>query len=110
MNGSSAVFVLAQRSDEAAGALACAGCGGFFLFLFVGALALQIGLLVWVARDAKARGMDSAVIWMLFVFFVPVLGVLVYLFSRPKGSLLTCAKCGNKRLEASARCPHCGND
>jgi uncharacterized membrane protein YhaH (DUF805 family) len=103
------VFVLAQRSDEAAGALACAGCGGFFLFLIVAALALQIGLLVWVARDAKARGMDSAVIWMLFVFFVPVLGLLVYLFSRPKGSVVPCEECGNKRLQASARCPHCGN-
>jgi hypothetical protein len=103
------VFVLAQRGDEAAGALACAGCGGFFLFLIVAALALQIGLLVWVARDAKARGMDSAVIWMLFVFFVPVLGLLVYLFSRPKGSVVPCEGCGNKRLQASARCPHCGN-
>jgi phospholipase D-like protein len=110
MISSPAVFALDQRGDEAAGALACAGCGGFFLFLFAGALALQIGLLVWVARDAKARGMDSAVIWMLFVFFVPLLGLLVYLFSRPKGSLVPCPKCGNKRLEASARCPHCGND
>ena len=109
MIGSSAIFGLAQGGEEAAGALACAGCGGFFLFLVFGALALQIGLLVWVARDAKARGMDSAVLWMLFVFFVPALGLIVYLFSRPKGPLMACEKCSNKRLQASASCPHCGN-
>jgi len=30
----------------------------------------SVALLVWVARDAKARGMDSAVLWMLLVFFL----------------------------------------
>jgi uncharacterized membrane protein YhaH (DUF805 family) len=108
MNRSSPIFVLAQTSEDAAGAVACAGCGGFLLFLVIAAVALQIALLVWVARDAKARGMDSAVIWMLFVFFVPVLGLVVYIFSRPQGTIVPCEKCGNKRLQASAQCPHCG--
>ena len=100
--------VLDQRNDDAAGALACAGCGGFFLLLVVAVFVLQIALLVWVARDAKSRGMDGAVIWMLFVFFVPLIGLLVYVFARPQGSLTTCANCANKRLQASALCPHCG--
>jgi hypothetical protein len=52
--------------------------------------------------------MDGAVIWMLFVFFVPVLGLVVYIFSRPQGKIVPCEKCGNKRLQASAQCPHCG--
>jgi hypothetical protein len=31
---------------------------------------ISIALLVWVARDAKARGIDSAVLWMALVFFL----------------------------------------
>lgn len=103
-----AARVAAQSNDDAAAAAACAGCGGFFLFITVGIFALQIALLVWVARDAKSRGMDSSVIWMLFVFLVPVVGLLVYIFSRPQGAMVKCAECGNKRLQVSATCPHCG--
>jgi uncharacterized membrane protein YhaH (DUF805 family) len=103
-----AARVAAQSNDEAAaGMAACAGCGGF-LFVMVAIFVLQIALLVWVARDAKSRGMDGAVIWMLFVFLVPVVGLLVYIFSRPQGATIRCAQCGNKRLQVSATCPHCG--
>lgn len=97
-----------QRNDDAAGAVACAGCGTF-MFLMIALFALQIALLVWVARDAKSRGMDSAVVWMLFVFFVPFIGLLVYIFSRPQGAMTRCANCGNNKLQASVKCPHCGN-
>jgi uncharacterized membrane protein YhaH (DUF805 family) len=97
-----------QPNDEAAGIAACAGCGGF-LFVIVAIFVLQVALLVWVARDAKARGMDSAVVWMLFVFFVPIIGLIVYIFSRPQGNMVKCSSCGNNRLQASAKCPHCGN-
>jgi hypothetical protein len=71
--------------------------------------ALNIALLVWVARDAKARGMDSSVLWMILVMFTSVIGLGIYLLSRPQGNVTTCDSCGNKRLEASAQCPHCGN-
>ena len=72
-------------------------------------LALNIALLVWVARDAKSRGMDSAVLWMVLVMFTSVIGLVIYIFSRPQGNLVQCGSCGNKRLQASAKCPHCGN-
>jgi len=71
--------------------------------------ALNIALLVWVARDAKARGMDSAVLWMVLVMFTSVIGLIIYMFSRPQGNLVQCQHCQNKRLQASTRCPHCGN-
>jgi hypothetical protein len=74
-----------------------------------GLLALSIALLVWVARDAKSRGMDNAVMWMILVFFTNVLGLIIYIFSRPQGNLVPCPSCKNNRLEASAKCPHCGN-
>ena len=65
-------------------------------------------MLVWVARDAKARGMDSAVLWMLLVFFLNLIGLVIYLLSRPQGILVPCPNCGNMRLQASVKCPHCG--
>src|ERR1039457_5005663 len=90
------------------GGLAACGCCGTFIFIPIAGLALSIALLVWVARDAKSRGMDSAVLWMLLVFFLNLIGLVIYLFSRPQGNLIPCLNCGNRRLEASVKCPHCG--
>ena len=99
--------------DAAGGCAACGACGmgiGVLVFLFLAILALNIALLVWVARDAKARGLDNSVLWMILVMVTGPIGFVIYLFSRPKGELVACPSCGNKRLAASARCPHCGND
>lgn len=71
--------------------------------------ALNIALLVWVARDAKARGMDNAVLWMVLVMFTSLLGLLIYIFSRPQGEVEKCSSCGNNRLKGTAKCPYCGN-
>jgi hypothetical protein len=50
----------AVRADnDAAG---CAACGGAVILFWLGLVVLQIALLVWVARDAKARGTDSAIL------------------------------------------------
>jgi uncharacterized membrane protein YhaH (DUF805 family) len=98
---------LAFGQSDAGAASGCAACGtcGFILIALV---VLNIALLVWVARDAKARGMDSAILWMLLVFFLGLIGLVIYLLSRPQGNLLPCPNCGNKRLQASVKCPHCG--
>jgi hypothetical protein len=109
--GAAVQAVLAQGRDPGAGAAAamgCLGCGGT-LFVLVAILAIDIALLVWVARDAKSRGMDSAVLWMLLVMCTSVVGLVIYLLSRPQGTLVTCPHCSNTRLQASAKCPHCGN-
>ena len=115
MNITSIIFALlmgfsvyAQQSSPDDAAAAC-GCGLFFLVIVLGAIALNIALLVWVARDAKSRGMDSSVLWMLLVFFTGVFGIVIYFFSRPQGNVVRCPHCGNGRLQASAKCPHCGN-
>jgi hypothetical protein len=99
-----------EVTPSAADAVAGMACCGTFTLVLLGLFALSIALLVWVARDAKARGMDGAVLWMLLVFFTSVIGLIIYLFSRPQGTLVTCARCGNKRLAASKTCPHCGNE
>jgi uncharacterized membrane protein YhaH (DUF805 family) len=108
-----APLLLAQvRNDDAAAATGCAACGGFVGFIIlviVATIVLNIALLVWVARDAKARGMDSSVLWMFLVMFTGLLGLVIYLFARPQGNLIPCPSCNNKRLQVSAKCPHCGN-
>jgi disulfide bond formation protein DsbB len=103
-----ASFLLLQRSDDASPFVAC-GCLGFFGLIMVGIIALNIALLIWVARDAKSRGMDNAVVWMILVMLTGIIGLIIYLFTRPQGNLAPCPQCGNKRLQVSAKCPHCGN-
>ena len=95
--------------EQMLGCGTCAGCAALIPAVIVAVVVLHIALLVWVARDAKARGMDSAAVWMILVMFTGLLGLIIYLFSRPQGNVLPCPSCGNKRLQASAKCPHCGN-
>ena len=107
-----AVSVLAYaifNRDDAAGGLACAGCMGFIGFFFLAIFALNIALLVWVAKDAKNRAMDSPVIWMILVLLTGLIGLIIYILTRPKGNLVVCPHCNNKRMQVSAKCPHCGN-
>jgi len=96
-------------NEDAQAALGCAACGGTFLFIIIAVIVLNIALLVWVARDAKSRGMDSSALWMMLVMFTGLIGLIIYIFSRPQGNLIQCPQCQNKRLQVSAKCPHCGN-
>jgi amino acid transporter len=97
-----------NNDNGAAGCAACGGCGSGLIILAIAWIAFCIALLVFVARDAKARGMDSSVLWMLLVLFLGIIGLVIYLLARPKGNLIPCPNCGNKRLQASVKCPHCG--
>ncbi len=108
----SSAFAQRRPNQDAEAGAACAVCGagmGAMILVPILLIALNIALLVWVARDAKARGMDNAVLWMALVLFTSVLGLVIYIFSRPQGELAQCPHCGNKRLGSSARCPTCGN-
>ena len=99
----------AQQQDPSplAAAGGCAACGSILMIPIV-IIVLDIALLIWVARDAKARGMDSAILWMALVFFTSVIGLVIYIFARPQGNTIQCANCHNKRLQHSMKCPHCG--
>jgi cytochrome bd-type quinol oxidase subunit 2 len=101
--------ILLQRDSDAAGAAACFGCAGFMFFIIVGIIAINIALLVWVARDAKSRGMDNSILWMVLVMITGLVGLIIYILVRPQGNLVPCAHCKMKRMPVSAKCPHCGN-
>ena len=96
-----------QMTDEK-GAGACAALFGGFIFIIIAIFVINIAILVWVSRDAKARGswfyrLDGPSIFAGFI------GLIIYFFSRPKGEVVVCSHCNNKRLKAMAKCPHCGN-
>ena len=102
-----ALFPILQRGDPSP--LAACGCLGFLGVFVVAIVALNIAMLVWVAKDAKNRGMDNPIVWMILVMFAGIIGLVIYLCTRPSGNLVPCGHCANKRLPVSARCPHCGN-
>jgi len=99
----------AQEMTDEEAAVACAACGGGFVFFIIAIFVINIVILIWVARDAKARGMGNPVGWLILIFFTSFIGLIIYFFSRPKGELEVCPNCKNKRLKAMAKCPHCGN-
>jgi len=41
--------------------------------------------------------------------FTSVIGLIIYISSRPQGNVVQCSNCQNKRLQASVKCPHCGS-
>ncbi len=108
----SVVFAQRRPNQDAEAGAACAVCGagmGAMILVPIILFVLNIVLLIWVARDAKARGMDNSVLWMALVLFTGFIGLIIYIFSRPQGELAQCPHCGNKRLRTSAKCPTCGN-
>lgn len=88
--------------------LACAACGGTVLTIIATIMAINIAILVWVARDAKSRGMENSMIWMLLVFCTGIIGLIIYWLARPTGEMITCPNCDNKKLKVLIKCPHCG--
>ena len=101
--------LLAQDTDSdaagAAGALLGGTCGCIVMLV---SLAIWIFLVVFVYRDATARGMDNAILLTVVTAITGLLGLIIYLLMRPKGNLVACPSCGKKRLEGSAKCPSCG--
>jgi hypothetical protein len=64
-----------------------------------------VALVVYVARDARARG--TSPLMALVVFLGPV-GFLLYLAIRPQGRLTACVSCDAKRLPSNHGCWRCG--
>jgi putative membrane protein insertion efficiency factor len=80
------------------------------IFISFVVFAAWIVALVYIVKDAKARGDPNAVLWIVLAVMVPLIGVVVYFFARPKGELTPCGHCKNRKLETLVKCPHCGAD
>ena len=75
-----------EEAGAAAGGLAGMGCACFLAILVCGlvSLAIWIVICVYVYRDATARGMDNAALWLIIVILTGLIGLIVYLIVRPE--------------------------
>ncbi|MBN9520577.1 hypothetical protein J0H58_18990 [bacterium] len=80
--------------------------GAILLGVFLYGLA-SVLLAIWVIQDTRNRSVENGVLWMLMIFPFNFLALLIYLASRPAGSLIACEWCGNSRLAYVGVCPHC---
>lgn len=78
------------------------------VLLILLALGIEIGLGVYVWRDAGRRGMNR-VLWTLVVVLVPYcIGIIIYLLARSNRGDYQCPKCGQTVELSYSRCPNCG--
>src|ERR1700694_4801363 len=80
-------YGVAAQKDKWQHSFGYCGCLGFVVVVNVAIIALNAALLIWVARDAKNRGMDNAALWMIVVMLTGNKGLIIYLFPRPQGNL-----------------------
>ena len=85
--GTTAAFAQDTTDTDAAGTAGAliggtCGCIGGLV-----GLAIWIFLVVYVYRDAKARGMENAVLLTILTAFTGLLGFVIYLLMRPKEKL-----------------------
>jgi putative membrane protein insertion efficiency factor len=103
-----------QQREAAAAAAAAAGiCGASCLVIIVtslGGLAIVVFMMLYVLKDGKARGDSNVALWAVLVWLFPLVGFIVYFFARPKGDLVPCGNCKDRRLVSLVKCPHCGAD
>jgi double zinc ribbon protein len=65
----------------------------------------------WVYIDAQERRLPRPLLWALLTVVGNVVGLLVYLISRPDDVTdLRCPQCGKKLNGTKAGCPYCGAD
>jgi len=87
----------------------------FAILIPIGWFVVGILILFWVYQDAEARGMNG-VLWAIIVFFLNIIGLILYLIAResPSGAAFgkritrVCPQCGQVLTEEAKFCPRCG--
>lgn len=102
----SGAFAASNAGDAALMGGLFSGCMVFILAM----IALNIAILVWLAKDVKVRGGDNPVVWVIATLLFGPIALIVYVLARNKGEIGICENCGNKKLVSLVKCPHCGAD
>lgn len=102
-----------SEDEKKAVAAACLSGGiGCAIMIGIGVvlLAIKVVMIIWVYKDSKARGDQNAVLWIVLLFFTNIIGLVIYLVVRPKGDLVPCPQCHQKKMDVLTKCPHCNAD
>src|SRR5947208_15732566 len=98
-------------ADDPAAACGAMGCGLFvWLIMMIVVFGISIAIIVfifkWIKKDATARGMPNAdtICWLALL---GLLGLLIYVLTRPQGTVMPCPHCGLPRSQNLPQCPHC---
>lgn len=80
--------------------------GGVLIFMLL-MLAVTVGLIVWIAQDAKKHN-QSALLWVLICLVAtPIFGLILYLILGRK-AMVNCQNCNTQMEQGSRFCPACG--
>ena len=60
--------------------------GGLCMVVWLVSFVIAILLMIWVYKDAKARG-QNAVLWLILTFFFGIVALIVWLIIRPKAKV-----------------------
>ncbi len=104
-----ALPVLAQNDGSAAcGAIGLILVVYLVILLFILAVIVTITVIIFkfIKKDAIARGDNPSKAWFALL---GLLGLLIYVLTRPQGNVMPCPSCGKSRMQGLPRCPSCGN-
>jgi hypothetical protein len=103
-----ALPVFAQNDAAACGIVGVMLVVYLVVLLVMLAIGITIAVLIFkfIKKDAIARGDNPSKAWFALL---GLLGLLIYVLTRPQGNVLPCPSCGQSRMQGLPRCPHCGN-
>lgn len=103
-----ALPVLAQNDGAACGIIGVMLVVYLLILLVVLAIAVTVIIIIfkYIKKDAMARGDNPNKAWFALL---GLLGLLIYVLTRPQGNVMPCPSCGKSRMQGLPRCPHCGN-
>ena len=103
-----ALPVFAQNDGAACGAIGIILVVYLVILLVILAIAVTVIIIIfkYIKKDATARGDNPSKAWFALL---GLLGLLIYVLTRPQGNVMPCPSCGQGRMQGLPRCPHCGN-
>lgn len=103
-----ALPVLAADETAACGAIGLILVVYLVILLFILAIIVVVTVIIFkfIKKDAIARGDNPSKAWFALL---GLLGLLIYVLTRPQGNVMPCPSCGKSRMQGLPRCPSCGN-
>ncbi|MFX0163559.1 MAG: zinc-ribbon domain-containing protein, partial [Candidatus Hodarchaeota archaeon] len=75
---------------------------GFIISLILVSLIIVVLIGLWIYRDAESRG-ENGVLWLIIVFFLNIIGLIIWLLVRPPKKEMV----ERKVVEKVLVCPYC---